>query len=346
MVIQYYVKGVALALMIVIAALAARPAAADPSTEIVVFGDSLSDVGQFYETTLGYTGFAYPPAPFYYDGRFSDGPLWWEHMASALGVPAESHAVGGAFTNDENENDGVFTGNPVVEEYDGLADQIAAYIAAHPEGINPNALYIVWAGANDVIRDFGIFAVTGNPASFDVAGTTSNLLGAIDALGQAGGRYFLVPNMPNLGVLPRVLEFGPAVSGLLSAISHQYVQAFAFALDQYLITVPYNVVVVDSFALLTVINQNPASFGLNEVEQPCLVRSNPTNPATWTYCGLPAPDGWFFWDDIHPTAQGHAIIGNEFRSEFCGTDNDSPGLRGNPQRQAPPVWRGICYGSP
>lgn len=345
MTIQYYVKAVALALMIVIAAIAARPAAADPSNEIVVFGDSLSDSGRFFAETFANTGgaFAYPPPPFYFEGRFSDGPLWWEHMAAALGVTAESHAVGGAFSGSGNENDGVFTG---FDQYDGVAEQVADYIAAHPEGINPNALYIVWAGANDVIRGLDILLTTGDPSGIDPVGTSSNLIGAIDALGQAGGRYFLVPNMPNLGVLPRVLALGPVTAATVGALSAQYRDVFVLLLDQYLATVDYNVVVVDSFGLLTAINQAPAAFGMNQVTSPCLDRPNALDPATWSVCGSPTPAGWFFWDDIHPTAQGHAIIGDEFRGGFCGTDDDTPGARGKPQRQPPPVWRGVCYGSP
>jgi outer membrane lipase/esterase len=346
MTIQYYLKGVALALIIVIAAIAARPAQADPVTEIVVFGDSLSDSGRFYAATAANTGgaFAYPPAPFYYDGRFSDGPLWWEQMAAALGVPAESHAVAGAFSGSGNENDGVFTGS---DRYDGVAEQVAAYLAAHPEGVNPNTLYVVWAGSNDVIDGLNRL-LAGDPTGIDPIGTAGNLIGAIDALGQAGGRYFLVPNLPNLGILPRVLALDAVLPGIatqVAGLSWTYGQAFEAMLDQYLATVPYHVVVVDSFGLLTAINQAPEAFGMTEVTSACLHRTDVLDPATWTVCGSPTPTGWFFWDDIHPTAQGHAVIGDEFRSDFCGTDDETPGLRGQPQRQPPPVWRGICYGS-
>jgi phospholipase/lecithinase/hemolysin len=347
MIIQYYVKAVALALVIVIAALAARPAEADPSTEIVVFGDSLSDSGRFFAETYANTGGAigYPPAPFYYQGRFSDAPLWWEQMAAALGVAAESHAVAGAFSGSGNENDGVFTGS---DQYDGIAEQVTAYIAAHPEGINPNALYVVWAGPNDVIDGLNRL-LAGDPSGIDPVGTAGNLIGAVDTLGQAGGRFFLVPNMPNLGILPRVLAldvFLPGIADQVAGLSWTYGQTFEAMLDQYLATVPHHVVVVDSFGLLTAVSQAPGAFGMTEVTTACLNRPDVLDPATWTVCGSPTPAGWFFWDDIHPTAQGHAIIGNEFRSEFCGTDDNTPGVQGKPQRQPPPVWRGVCCGSP
>jgi phospholipase/lecithinase/hemolysin len=61
----------------------AVPARAEIFTELVVFGDSLSDTGNA--------------------GRFSNGPVWVEHLAKSLGLPLRpsraggtNHAVGGA----------------------------------------------------------------------------------------------------------------------------------------------------------------------------------------------------------------------------------------------------------
>ena len=106
-----------------------------PSGSLVVFGDSASDVGtgSFYSMnglTFGWgadagasfqagslnplggptsrapAGAPYPPAhtdinqlyvsyPHFY-GRFSDGPVWSEHVAELLQLPLRSYAVGGA----------------------------------------------------------------------------------------------------------------------------------------------------------------------------------------------------------------------------------------------------------
>jgi phospholipase/lecithinase/hemolysin len=46
-------------------------------TGIVSFGDSLSDVGSGF---IGSNG-AVPPASAYYDGRFSNGPIWLDYFA-------------------------------------------------------------------------------------------------------------------------------------------------------------------------------------------------------------------------------------------------------------------------
>ncbi|HDV5785644.1 TPA: hypothetical protein RJD83_002616 [Legionella pneumophila] len=42
---------------------------------IVVFGDGLSDNGNLY----AYTNHRRPASPAYYNGRFSNGPVWVEY---------------------------------------------------------------------------------------------------------------------------------------------------------------------------------------------------------------------------------------------------------------------------
>ena len=75
----------------------------DAISGIVSFGDSLSDVGNYYAATGG----AVPPASYGYDpGRFTNGPNWVEYLARDLGVavPTASlkggtdYAYGGATT--------------------------------------------------------------------------------------------------------------------------------------------------------------------------------------------------------------------------------------------------------
>ncbi|MBV8232201.1 MAG: hypothetical protein JO329_19640, partial [Planctomycetaceae bacterium] len=53
-------------------------------TQLVAFGDSLTDVGNVYHITNG----TFPVSPPYDQGRFSDGPVWVEELASRMGLPA------------------------------------------------------------------------------------------------------------------------------------------------------------------------------------------------------------------------------------------------------------------
>ena len=57
---------------------------------IYVFGDSYCDVGNIFVATGG----AEPAAP-YFNGRFSNGPIWLDHVAGFLGVPMKASLLGG-----------------------------------------------------------------------------------------------------------------------------------------------------------------------------------------------------------------------------------------------------------
>ena len=334
----------AVATLAAVALVAFGPASAEPKTEMIVFGDSLSDNGNFFALNGG----VYPPAPFYSAGRFSDGPVWWQYLAVDLGISSTNLAVAGAFTGDRNESDGAFTGDPVNEQYPGLADQVDGYLSSRPDGINPEALYVVWAGPNDLIEHLGLFIATGNPAFIDPVGPATNLATAIADLAAAGARYFMVPSMPNLSVVPRVQKFPPVLQAQVEGLSALYKGVIdatvATTADQLGVTL----IAVDSFALLSGVTADPAAFGFSEVTMECLHRPDVLNPYTWTPCVAPgseAPEGWFFWDDLHPTTQGHRLIGEEFagefRAQFCGLD-PAYVTSGREDQEAPPLWRGVC----
>src|SRR5215831_1356590 len=102
----------------------AAPAASTPFSRIVVFGDSLSDTGNFYSLT----GNQLPPSP-YSNGRFSNGSLWVEYLADDLGMQVlqeDNYAVAGATTGHLNSNDGVLG-----LLYPGLQDEISEFLASH-----------------------------------------------------------------------------------------------------------------------------------------------------------------------------------------------------------------------
>ena len=61
-------------------------------TGIVSFGDSLSDLGNYYAATKGVS----PPSTLHYDnGRFSNGANWLEYLAHDFGIAAPTASVHG-----------------------------------------------------------------------------------------------------------------------------------------------------------------------------------------------------------------------------------------------------------
>jgi len=60
---------------------------------IKAFGDSTCDNGNGTYTLLNHT---YPPSPPYYNGRFSNGPVFMEYLSNILNATLYDYAYGGA----------------------------------------------------------------------------------------------------------------------------------------------------------------------------------------------------------------------------------------------------------
>lgn len=254
---------------------------AGPYTKIVMFGDSLSDTG----TMLALTGGAVPASP-NFAGRFSNGPVWVEYLASALDLPLVNFAAGGALTGNGN----LFE-TRLGADFPGLLEEIAQFIALNPGPTDPNAVYVVWAGAND----FRVAAISGQPPEMTIKNVIENLVNAIVALKKVGAEHIVVPNLPDLGRTPEGLSGGPAFSQQATALSQAFNQAYAIALDK----LGFGLIRVDIFAEQHRIAKDPSEYGFTDVTTPCFI------PPT-TVCA--DPGSHLFWDPIHPTTEAHAIL--------------------------------------
>jgi outer membrane lipase/esterase len=268
----------------------AARATSQPFSRIVVFGDSLSDTGNFYQLTGGLL----PPAP-YDNGRFSNGPLWIEYLARDLGMevrPGDNYAVAGATTGHANSNDGLLG-----LKYPGLQDQIEAFLAARQAGgADREALYVIWAGANDF---FVTLQSGGSPVALISAGV-NNTVQALQSLWRAGARHILVLNVPDLGLTPFGLSSGS--SGAITQLGAAYNQALETALEA-LGDAGVPTIRVDAFATLQTMAGFPAQFGFTNVTEPFLTTGG-------------SPDRFLFWDAVHTTTRGHEILANQARNDL------------------------------
>ena len=255
------------------AAVLAAPAQAAPSfSGLYVFGDSLSDNGNLYALTGG----AIPAAP-YWNGRFSNGPVAVEVLAAGLGLGGSGFhdfAIGGAQTGSAAGID--------------MGPQLSGYLAAlGSASADPNALYVVWGGAND-LRNGGAAAAL--PA-------VQNLADIVGTLYTKGARNFLLPNMPDLGLTPEGLASSNPVGATMlseafnSALGMAYATLAGSLSDEHFFH-------FDVMALQRQIVGNPAGFGLADVDSACLLTVG---------CD---PDEFLYWDTIHPTAAAHRILGD------------------------------------
>lgn len=281
-------------------------------TGVYFFGDSLTDTGNVQDTYAAINpkppGFpaAIPGAPYDPQGRFTNGPNYADVLAARLGFDAtastrggNNYAYGGAQTRYQN------LGPPFL----GILDQVNSYVA-QPGGADPTALYVLWGGANnlqDILAGLTV-DVLGNPIP-DVAGTIGDLRTAILDLYGDGVRHILIPNVPDLGQVPRVRALGAQAEQAAS----QLTQAFNFGLAGMLATLEADIGNLDllQFDVFSAFNQllaNPSAYGFSNATDPCYTGDDITFSGGGSVCAN--PDQYVFWDGIHPTAAAHRILGN------------------------------------
>jgi phospholipase/lecithinase/hemolysin len=297
-------RALSLAALLIIS-LANTPVLARPDYSAVVsFGDSLSDSGNL----LALTG-TVPQSP-YVAGRFSNGPVAVEYLASSLNKPLDNRAFGGATTGLFNgpmdfDGNGGFTGELVQASgvYTGVKGQVQDYVSLHAGSVDGNALYVVWAGAND----FEYLGATEAVA----ASAISNLLASVTSLYGAGARHFLLPNLPDLGLTPLALASEGVFPGA-AADATAFSESFNFFLgasygalqaqlgDAFFIT-------FDVMNVQRIVAANPAQFGFSNVTTPCF-GGDPSNLSPAVCDDV---TGVFYWDRLHPTTAAHALLGQQ-----------------------------------
>ncbi len=261
--------------------------------EIYVFGDSLSDTGNVFNSTAG----AIPSSPTYFNGRFSNGPVWVEYLAHDLGLtfnPRTNFAVGGATTGFDNIG---LAGLP------GLQQELNSFTAAN-KSADPNALYILWAGTNDYLDYFS--GGVPNPSE-----TVANLSRAVTSLAAVGAKNIMVVNLPDLGKFP-VRGGDSQISGYLStltSIHNSDLTATRNFLSQKLSS-EINLIPLDLNSLFNRIIAAPGEFGFTNVTNSCIGRDLSVVPIDVSTQPVACfPDKFLFWDEVHPTTATHKLIG-------------------------------------
>lgn len=288
-----HLQGAAFAALTVAAALAAAGSASAQSyNRLVVFGDSLSDNGNLYAATGG----AQPPAPFYWQGRFSNGPVFTE----LLGFNAGRLAAGAPVTGNINlAFGGAVTGTAALPL--GLRSQLATY-----QGMGglfgPNDLVTVLGGANNIFQGLPAAGASVNPAGAIAPvslAAAADINFIVDAVAGAGAGTVLVVNLPKLSLTP---QFGGTAAAPLADYA---VTTFNGALSTQLIATAAarpgaNIILMDIYKIGDTIAANPGQFGVSNVTAPCF------NQTLLSVCSN--PDDYFYFDGVHPTAAGHRVL--------------------------------------
>lgn len=315
-------------LLITALALASTTASAQ-FNQTVFFGDSLSDTGRLQAQINGnflialFAGSVEP--------SFTTNPdsTWATHFANTYGLKAEPHLNtekdSQAEPNDKekvvitNTNfavGGAKAATPVREalgmvRIDSVKKQVEDYLKLAKQA-DPNTLYAVWVGANDLIgasentnaTDIEKLTMIQNAAKAQVA--------SIEELQKAGAKHFLVPNLPDVGLTPRAQQ-DKAFADQATQAAQIYNTTLFNALNEKGI----NVIPANSFALLQEAVNNPEGFGFQNVNTAACNNLGMFSSLGCKESDWKTPDAnktYIFADDIHPTGRTHQILAQYYRS--------------------------------
>jgi len=288
-------------------------------SEAIVFGDSLSDSGNYF-TRFGevsrqpFETENVPSEPYAIGGHhFTNGATWVEQLTKKLSIPKSglpSEVSPGLFRNyavGRSRARAALLDNVFNEV--NLTTQVDLFLADEYDQAPGAALYIIWIGSNDVAD--ALFAP--NPAEI-IGAALQNTFAQIQRLYGHGARNFLILNMPNFALTPLVLDVvsiypTPIQEYLLQNItlaSVGYNQALAGNLAYMQSVFPeMDVISLDIFSSLNEIVANPEQYGLEIVDEACITPDTQGQ----AYCS-----NWgryLFWDAQHPTRKGHSIIAEQ-----------------------------------
>ncbi len=314
---------------------------ADTIDQVIVFGDSLSDNGNIYNMTLDLHKVissipVIPKDPPYYQGRFSNGPVWVEDLALGMQVPLVDYAYGGSWAEPLQ--------NSKLNIPFGLGMQVDYYLMANITDTHKDQhLYVIWTGANDYID-----------STEDVDEVTSNVVNTIESnldwLIYVGAKTVMVMNLPDLSAVPYANNGDPDKKQIIKQLITLHNDKLAAMIAKTKKAYPQvKIVLGDSIQTFADILTHPGDYHMKNITESCytgdysrksLVDAKAIADAKKQQIdimGMPSlriayltarladdggkvcenPDEYLFWDKIHPTRVVHNLTAMSMAAQLA-----------------------------
>jgi outer membrane lipase/esterase len=301
-----------------------KPAASQTLNQFIGFGDSTIDSGYYRSLASPGGGATFNSywaaavaagagAPTTSPGAMSSQALaaWFGLSALPANQGGSNYATSGAknVTINNAQSGGFTAAVPTVT-------QISNYLAANGGRANPNGLYLISSGGNDIsyaTHGSGIGPFPSDPQAYLISAANS-LASSVASLQAAGARYIVVPDLP--------YSF-PTGGGVANATARADRLLYSQTLWNSLATNGVNFVPADQNAMRLAIASNPALFGFQFIgsgvgQAACTAPAGVTtawallcssNPAAPSHLVTPDADQThLFADDQHYTTAGQKIL--------------------------------------
>ena len=271
-------------------------------TSLTIFGDSLSDTGNTSFASGGYYPTESSAQP-YFGGRYSNGQLWTELLATGLGLPGSANPLylgGSNYAFAGARTDGNL---PAPGTVPGVLFQTQALWGSSHPAAEATGLYVVVGGGNDM-RDArsiapGTSLLENSFRQLSAEAAVANLKNSLGLLAARGAKNVLVSNLPNLGLTPEAAYLG------LSAASTDATNRFNLLMPSVMnfgMSLGLTMSFLDMAGTLQAVMANPLAYGITNTVAPCTGFNGSPNMA-WTACAASV-----FSDGLHPSARAHQVI--------------------------------------
>ena len=231
-------------------------------SNLLAFGDSLSDMGNAKDSILNV-----PDVPPYWQGRFSNGPVWIEYVSQAYGVTT---TVGSLSEQGDNR---AFGGSQTGPGFSyvllpNVGTQISNYLANVQSSISPNEVVSLWAGGNDFLY---------GTANSDTI--VANMESHIRQLESAGAREFIIPNLPPLEKTPEILGRSQSQQNTIAAEVVSYNSKLSNLINNLIAELSITVHYIDAWSLFNDIVDNSLALGITNTQDSacsCLLYTSPS----------------------------------------------------------------------
>ncbi|EPS30391.1 putative carbohydrate acetylesterase [Penicillium oxalicum 114-2] len=295
---------------------------------VVIFGDSYTDQ-RVYQYRPGSDGEVAKPA----NVTSTGGRVWPEYVHQYSKAAVYDYAVSGAVC-DSNFASSPRNGVKQAQIPAFLEDQ--DYFRTHDPakflGHNPDAVYAIWIGTNDIGN--GVFFTDSQPAGLSLTSYVDCVFEQLDRLYAVGARKFVLMNIAPLELSPQYAtpqnggverpRYWPdktSYNSNLTQISEKMRQYSTLINDIYRFQIPFELEVhrryrgshfalFDVHSLLSDVWHHPSVYLNGSAPLNVTGFAADTPPGNW--------DSFMWYDELHPSEQTDRVIAKQFVEVLAG----------------------------